>query len=84
MSQLKLVSAEQVAQHNTAQDLWIVVEDQVWDMTDFAPQHPGGAASETSPSAAVASNIAELQKLSSNTLATMLPRPTVKFTPSRF
>ncbi|KAI4162580.1 MAG: hypothetical protein LQ342_003811 [Letrouitia transgressa] len=76
MSQLKLLSAEQIAQHNTAKDLWIVIEDQVWDMTDFAPQHPGGAASEASPSTAIASIIAELQKLSSNTLATMLPHPT--------
>lgn len=84
MSQLKLLSAEQIAQHNTAKDLWIVIEDQVWDMTDFAPQHPGGAASEASPSTAIASIIAELQKLSSNTLATMLPHPTVKSTPSRF
>ncbi|KAI4102401.1 MAG: hypothetical protein L6R37_004412 [Teloschistes peruensis] len=42
----KLLSAEEVSKHNTAEDLWIVVDGQVWDMTDFAPEHPGGIGSK--------------------------------------
>ncbi|KAL8711585.1 MAG: hypothetical protein Q9220_003995 [cf. Caloplaca sp. 1 TL-2023] len=42
MAQPKLLSTEEIAKHNTAEDLWIVVDGQVWDMTEFAPEHPGG------------------------------------------
>ncbi|KAI4280422.1 MAG: hypothetical protein L6R38_004467 [Xanthoria sp. 2 TBL-2021] len=42
MAEPKLLSTQQIAEHNTAKDLWIVVDGQVWDMTDFAPEHPGG------------------------------------------
>jgi hypothetical protein len=40
------LSAQQVATHNTFQDCWIVIEDQVWDVTHFVRQHPGGAGGE--------------------------------------
>ena len=40
----KLISVQEVSQHNTPNDAWIVVDDQVWDVTSFAPEHPGGAA----------------------------------------
>lgn len=42
MAEPKLLSTEEIAKHNTAKDLWIVVDGQVWDMTEFAPEHPGG------------------------------------------
>ncbi|KAL9596897.1 MAG: hypothetical protein Q9179_004461 [Wetmoreana sp. 5 TL-2023] len=42
MAEPKLLSTEEVLKHNTAKDLWIVVDGQVWDMTEFAPEHPGG------------------------------------------
>ncbi|KAL8831179.1 MAG: hypothetical protein Q9170_005407 [Blastenia crenularia] len=42
MAEPKLLSTEQIAKHNTAKDLWIVVDGQVWDLTEFAPEHPGG------------------------------------------
>ncbi|KAL8733375.1 MAG: hypothetical protein Q9166_002199 [cf. Caloplaca sp. 2 TL-2023] len=42
MAEPKLLSIQQIAEHNTVKDLWIVVDGQVWDMTDFAPEHPGG------------------------------------------
>ena len=39
----KIVSAQQVAAHNSPADCWIVVEKQVWDVTDFLDEHPGGS-----------------------------------------
>ncbi|KAL8684651.1 MAG: hypothetical protein Q9224_006213, partial [Gallowayella concinna] len=42
MAEPKLLSTDQIAEHNNAKDLWIVVDGQVWDMTEFAPEHPGG------------------------------------------
>lgn len=41
----KTISAHDVAKHNSINDLWLVVEGKVYDMTDFAPQHPGGSES---------------------------------------
>ncbi|KAM0558132.1 hypothetical protein ACHAPJ_005299 [Fusarium lateritium] len=37
-----VLSATEVSKHNNASDLWIVIEDKVWDVTEFAPTHPGG------------------------------------------
>lgn len=37
------VSAKDVSKHNTPEDLWIVVDGEVYDMTEFTPEHPGGA-----------------------------------------
>lgn len=44
-----LITAEQVRQHSTAQDCWLIINNTVWDMTAFAPQHPGGPGSTLSP-----------------------------------
>ena len=35
---------EEVEQHNTTDDCWIVIKGNVYDVTDFAPIHPGGRA----------------------------------------
>ena len=32
--------------HNKADDAWLVVDNKVYDMTDFAPNHPGGSDSK--------------------------------------
>ncbi|TKA73506.1 hypothetical protein B0A55_05501 [Friedmanniomyces simplex] len=40
-----LLPTHEMAKHNSPQDCWIVVDDEVWDVTAFAPQHPGGASS---------------------------------------
>ncbi|OAA53863.1 cytochrome b2 [Cordyceps fumosorosea ARSEF 2679] len=37
------VSVSEVRKHTTNDDCWIVVDNHVYDMTDFAPTHPGGA-----------------------------------------
>lgn len=46
MAEQKFISTQQVSQHNLPQDCWIVVDDQVWDVTDFLQEHPGGPAGE--------------------------------------
>ncbi|KAK2873233.1 hypothetical protein FQN49_002506 [Arthroderma sp. PD_2] len=42
MSASGLISTQAIAKHNTASDCWVVVENQVWDITDFIHEHPGG------------------------------------------
>ncbi|KAL1968812.1 hypothetical protein VTN77DRAFT_1173 [Rasamsonia byssochlamydoides] len=44
MSDAKLLSAQEISRHNTPTDCWIVIDGQVWDVTDFHEQHPGGSA----------------------------------------
>ncbi|KAJ5812234.1 hypothetical protein N7474_008535 [Penicillium riverlandense] len=39
----KLWSAQQISSHKTPDDCWIVVDKQVWDVTDFLDEHPGGS-----------------------------------------
>ncbi|PGH22958.1 hypothetical protein AJ80_03007 [Polytolypa hystricis UAMH7299] len=39
----KRLSARQIATHNNQSNCWIVVDNQVWDVTDFVSEHPGGA-----------------------------------------
>lgn len=36
------ISMEEVAQHNSAKSMWIVVDGVVYDMTPFLSEHPGG------------------------------------------
>ena len=36
------IPANEVSRHNRGEDLWIVVDGVVYDMTAFAPRHPGG------------------------------------------
>ncbi len=33
---------EEVAKHNKKDDIWVVVEGEVLDVTKFLPDHPGG------------------------------------------
>lgn len=45
---IQKLSVQQIAQHNTPEDCWIVVDNQVWDVTDFLDEHPGGSTSMSS------------------------------------
>ncbi|KAI0168008.1 FMN-dependent dehydrogenase-domain-containing protein [Pestalotiopsis sp. NC0098] len=40
--QPRLISVEEITKHSSADDLWLVVDDIVYDVTAFAPEHPGG------------------------------------------
>ncbi|EME83101.1 uncharacterized protein MYCFIDRAFT_51556 [Pseudocercospora fijiensis CIRAD86] len=42
MEEIKLLSTQEIAKHNTAEDCWLVIEDQIWDCTQFSGEHPGG------------------------------------------
>jgi L-lactate dehydrogenase (cytochrome) len=48
MEDTRLVSTKEVRRHATTGDCWLVIEDQVLDVTAFAREHPGGASSELS------------------------------------
>ena len=38
----KKISINEISRHNEDTDCWIVVDNVVWDVTKFAPEHPGG------------------------------------------
>jgi len=41
---LAVITAVELARHNVANDCWVAVRDRVYDLTKFAPDHPGKAA----------------------------------------
>lgn len=42
MKQTKYYSFEEVKKHNTKGDYWVVIDDGVYDLSKWAPHHPGG------------------------------------------
>ena len=36
------IAVDEISSHNSETDCWIVVNGVVWDITNFAPEHPGG------------------------------------------
>ncbi|RUP49170.1 FMN-dependent dehydrogenase-domain-containing protein, partial [Jimgerdemannia flammicorona] len=39
---VRLVSSQELAQHNTQEDCWVIIHGKVYDLTKFLPEHPGG------------------------------------------
>lgn len=39
----KLISMSEVATHNSASDCWLVIDNDVLDVTSFVDKHPGGS-----------------------------------------
>ena len=39
----KKIRVSEIVQHRKPDDVWIVVNGKVYDMTNFAPLHPGGS-----------------------------------------
>ncbi|CEG72906.1 Putative Cytochrome b5 [Rhizopus microsporus] len=38
----KVISLNEVAQHKSKNDLWLVIHNKVYDITSFVVEHPGG------------------------------------------
>lgn len=39
----KQLDGAEVAKHNSKDSLWVIIHGKAWDLTEFAPEHPGGA-----------------------------------------
>lgn len=39
---MKDITLEELSQHNTEMDLWVAIDGQVFDLTNFINKHPGG------------------------------------------
>jgi len=39
---LKTFTTEEVSKHNQREDLWVIIDGNVYNVTDFAEEHPGG------------------------------------------
>ncbi|GJE85999.1 FMN-dependent alpha-hydroxy acid dehydrogenase family protein [Phanerochaete sordida] len=37
------ISLKQVEEHNSRQSCWVIIRNKVYDVTEFLPEHPGGA-----------------------------------------
>ena len=41
MSSLREIALDEVVKHNTRDDLWVAIDNLVYDLSDFAELHPG-------------------------------------------
>ncbi|QKF93574.1 cytochrome b5-like protein [Fadolivirus algeromassiliense] len=42
-NQLPEYTLDEIATHNTEKSLWLIVNDYIYDVTEFINHHPGGA-----------------------------------------
>ncbi|ESO95612.1 hypothetical protein LOTGIDRAFT_144558 [Lottia gigantea] len=42
MTELKTYRLEEISKHKTAKSTWLVIHDEVYDVTKFLEEHPGG------------------------------------------
>lgn len=40
----RILTAEEVASHNKPEDLWLIINNKVYNFTEYLPLHPGGEA----------------------------------------
>ncbi|KIM94674.1 hypothetical protein OIDMADRAFT_135397 [Oidiodendron maius Zn] len=40
----RILTADEIAKHNSRQSCWVVIDGHAYDVTDFLDQHPGGSA----------------------------------------
>lgn len=76
----KKVSVAEIRRHGTQHDIWIVVNGEVYDMTEFAPEHPGGEESKPTTVTSVSQQVLTQQSFI-NTPVEMLPRRTTRYIP---
>ena len=41
-TEIKLFSKEEILKHNVEKDLWVIINNKVYDLSKFAKVHPGG------------------------------------------
>eukprot|EP01084_Bolivina_argentea_P304303 525486_1 len=67
----RLISMDEVIQHNTVKDCWIVFYDKVYDITSFLPEHPGGISIIATHAGKIATKIFE--EIHPKSILEMLP-----------
>ncbi len=69
------LSASDVASHNKPDNLWVIVDEQVYDLTKFQEEHPGGKKSQCSLSVKLSSSALTVHDVqSSNESPAKTPR----------
>jgi len=44
LDKTRKISAEEVKKHNKVDDLWVIIDKKVYDVTEYVEEHPGGVA----------------------------------------
>lgn len=44
-AQIKTYTPSEIEQHNRIDDIWIIIDNGVYDLTNFVSEHPGGGKS---------------------------------------